>query len=81
VEPFFKGQKLKKNAQYIFYLHILHQRLPNMVKRLFADVIHDAIWFINIHEQNHPFNCLFTFTMECGAYSNNAMSSRSSFKK
>ena len=25
------------------------------------------------------FNCLFTFTMECGAYSNNAMSSRSSF--
>jgi hypothetical protein len=27
------------------------------------------------------FNCLFTFTMECGAYSNNAMSSRSSFKK
>jgi hypothetical protein len=31
------GQKLKKNAQYIFYLHIFHQRLPNMVKRLFAD--------------------------------------------
>ena len=31
-----------------------HQRLPNMVKRLFADVIHDAIWFMNIHEQNHP---------------------------
>ncbi len=27
------------------------------------------------------FNCLFTFTMECGAYSNNAMSSRSSFTK
>ena len=48
------GQKLKKNAQYIFYLHIFHQRLPNMVKRLFADVIHDAIWFMNIHEQNHP---------------------------
>jgi hypothetical protein len=37
------GQKLKTNAQYIFYLHIFHQRLPNMVKRLFADVIHDAI--------------------------------------
>ena len=113
------GQKLKKNAQYIFYLHIFiswkkrggggsalnifsilythhripnkhmmtnnfdtitnnyeviyiyviktvmkyyfkkidtsfHQRLPNMVQRLFADVIHDAIWFMNIHEQNHP---------------------------
>jgi hypothetical protein len=22
-----------------------HQRLPNMVQRLFADVIYDAIWF------------------------------------
>ena len=31
-----------------------HQRLPNMVQRLFADVIHDAIWFMNIHKQNHP---------------------------
>ena len=31
-----------------------HQRLPNVVQRLFADVIHDAIWFMNIHEQNHP---------------------------
>jgi hypothetical protein len=31
-----------------------HQRLPNMVQRLFADVINDAIWFMNIHEQNHP---------------------------
>ena len=31
-----------------------HQRLPNMVQRLFADVIHNAIWFMNIHEQNHP---------------------------
>ena len=31
-----------------------HQRLPNMVQRLFADVIHDAIWLMNIHEQNHP---------------------------
>ena len=25
-----------------------------MVQRLFADVINDAIWFMNIHEQNHP---------------------------
>jgi hypothetical protein len=25
-----------------------------MVQRLFADVIHDVIWFMNIHEQNHP---------------------------
>ena len=31
-----------------------HQRLPNMVQRLFADAIHDAIWFMNNHEQNHP---------------------------
>ena len=31
-----------------------HQPLPNMVQRLFTDVINDAIWFINIHEQNHP---------------------------
>ena len=41
-----------------YYLKIkdtsFHQRLPNMVQRLFADVIHDAIWFMNIHEQNHP---------------------------
>ena len=110
------GQKLKKNAHYIFYVHIFiswekkggggsalniysifythhripnkhmvtinfdtitnnyeviyviktvmkyylekidtrfHRRLPNMVQRLSADVIHDAIWFMNIHEQNH----------------------------
>jgi hypothetical protein len=31
-----------------------HQPLPNMVQRLFADVINDAIWFMNIHEPNHP---------------------------
>ena len=31
-----------------------HQPLPNMVQRLFADVINDAIWFMHIHEQNHP---------------------------
>jgi hypothetical protein len=31
-----------------------HQPLPDMVQRLFADVINDAIWFMNIHEQNHP---------------------------
>jgi hypothetical protein len=32
-----------------------HQPLPNMVQRLFADVISDAIWFMNIHEQNHQY--------------------------
>jgi hypothetical protein len=31
-----------------------HQPLPNMVQRLCADVINDAILFMNIHEQNHP---------------------------
>ena len=31
-----------------------HQRLPNMVQRLFADVIHDAIWLMNMHEQKYP---------------------------
>ena len=25
-----------------------------MVQRLFADILDDAIWFMNIHEQNHP---------------------------
>jgi hypothetical protein len=32
----------------------LKKPLPNMVQRLFADVINGAIWFMNIHEQNHP---------------------------
>jgi hypothetical protein len=32
-------------------------RLPNMVQRLFADVINDAIWFMNIHEQNDFWLC------------------------
>ena len=31
-----------------------HLCLPNMVQRIFAYVIHDVIWFMNIHEQNHP---------------------------
>ena len=30
-----------------------HQRLPNLVQRLFADVIYDAIWLMNIHEQKY----------------------------
>ena len=42
----------------IYYLKKIdmsfHQRLPNMVQRLFVDVIHNAICFMNIHEQNHP---------------------------
>jgi hypothetical protein len=49
---------LQWNAVMKYYLKKIdtsfHQHLPNMVQRLFADVIHDAIWFMNIHEQNHP---------------------------
>jgi hypothetical protein len=30
-----------------------HQPLPNMAQRLFADVIHDAILFMNIHDHDH----------------------------
>jgi hypothetical protein len=32
----------------------IDQCFPNMVQRLFADVIHDAIWFMNIPEQRYP---------------------------
>jgi hypothetical protein len=28
--------------------------ITKMVQRLFADVLDDAIWFMNIHAQNHP---------------------------
>ena len=43
----------KKN-RYEFSSAFIDQRLPNMVQRLFADVIHDAIWLMNIHEQKYP---------------------------
>ena len=42
-----------KTVMKYYFLKIdtsFHQRLPNMVQRLFADVIHDAIWFMNIHD-------------------------------
>jgi hypothetical protein len=49
------------NNYEVIYIYVIktvmkyyYQCLPNMVIRLFADVIHDAIWFMNIHEQNHP---------------------------
>ena len=35
-----------------------------MVQRLFADVINDAIWFMNIHEQNHPWFLAMVLLME-----------------
>ena len=44
---------IKKN-RYEFSSSFIHQRLPNMVQRLFADVIRDAIWLMNIHEQKYP---------------------------
>jgi hypothetical protein len=31
----------------------IDQRLPNLVQHLFADVIYDAIWLMNIHEQKY----------------------------
>jgi hypothetical protein len=44
---------IKKN-RYEFLSAFIDQRLPNMVQRLFADVIHDAIWLMNMHEQKYP---------------------------
>jgi hypothetical protein len=44
---------IKKN-RYEFSSAFIDQRLPIMVQRLFADVIHDAIWLMNIHEQQYP---------------------------
>ena len=44
---------IKKN-RYEFSSVFIDQRLPNMVQGLFADVIHDAIWLMNIHEQKYP---------------------------
>jgi hypothetical protein len=44
---------LNKN-RYEFSSAFIDQRLPNMVQRLFADVIHDVIWLMNIHEQKYP---------------------------
>jgi hypothetical protein len=47
---------LKKN-RYKFSSVFICQRLPNMVQRLFADVIHDAIWLMNIHELKYRLDC------------------------
>jgi hypothetical protein len=44
---------LKKN-RYELSSAFIDQRFPNMIQRLFADVIHDAIWPMNIHEQKYP---------------------------
>jgi hypothetical protein len=44
---------LKKN-RYEFSSAFIDQRFPNIVQRLFPDVIHDAIWLMNIHEQKYP---------------------------
>jgi hypothetical protein len=37
-----------------------------MVQHLFADVINDAIWFKNIHEQNHPWFLVMNATCLAG---------------
>ena len=44
-----------------------------MVQRLFADVIHEAIWFMNIHEQKYPWflakqNCVQLPKLEIMSY-------------
>jgi hypothetical protein len=49
-----KNKNKKQKCSTIKIDTSFHQPLPNMVQRLFADVINDAIWFMNIHEQNHP---------------------------
>ena len=43
---------LNKN-RYEFSSAFIDQRLPNLVQRLFADVIYDAIWLMNIAEQKY----------------------------
>ena len=45
---------LLNKDRYEFSSAFIDQRLPNMVQHLFADVIHDAIWLMNIHEQKYP---------------------------
>ena len=55
----------KKKNRYEFSSAFIDQRLPNMVQRLFADVIHDAIWLMDIHEQMYP--CP-SWLMESGRY-------------
>jgi hypothetical protein len=45
---------LLKINRYEFSSAFIDQRFPNMVQRLFADVIHDALWLMNIHEQKYP---------------------------
>jgi hypothetical protein len=32
-----------------------HQHLPNMVHVYLLTSLHDAIWFMNIHEQREPY--------------------------
>jgi hypothetical protein len=38
---------------YVIKTAFIDQRLPNLVQRLFANVIYDAIWLMNIHEQKY----------------------------
>ena len=56
---------LKKN-RYEFSSAFIDQRFPNMVQRLFPDVIHDAIWLMNIHEQKYPWFLAMQTTKEKG---------------
>ena len=58
--PIFPSILIAKNLltgslknRYEFSSAFIDQRLPNLVQRLFADVIYDAIWLMNIHEQKY----------------------------
>jgi hypothetical protein len=80
-----EAAKIEKNAHYIFYLHIF---ISGEKKGGGGSALNIFSIFYTHHRIPNKytlvepfFNCLFTFTMECGAYSNNAMSSRSSFTK
>ena len=44
---------VNKKNRYEFSSAFIDQRLPKLVQRLFADVIYDAIWLMNIHEQKY----------------------------
>ena len=67
----------------IYIVKFVELYISAVLLPIVLDSIYSYCCFVEI--KKYPcgafFNCLFTFTMKCGAYSNNAMSSRSSFTK
>ena len=49
---------------YVIKTAFIDQRLPNLVQRLFANVIYDAIWLMNIHEQKYLWFLAMIFLLE-----------------